>query len=67
VVPARSFAHSNHDGYAPAWDVSPTKKAYFDRLFDIFDSEKRGYIEEKVAVPFMVESKLPGEVLTQIW
>ena len=64
-VPARSITHSN--GYAPAWDVSPTEKASSDRLFDNFDSQKRGYIEGEVAVPFMLDSKLPGEVLAQIW
>ena len=65
AVPAYSFTHSN--GYAPAWDVSPTEKASSDRLFDSLDSEKRGYIEGEVAVPFMLDSKLPGEILAQIW
>ena len=64
-TPARSFAHSN--GHAPAWDVSPTEKTSSDRLFDTLDLQKRGYIEGEVAVPFMLESKLPGEVLAQIW
>jgi epidermal growth factor receptor substrate 15 len=65
TVAARSFTHSN--GYAPAWDVSPTEKASSDRLFDTLDSQKRGHIEGEVAVPVMLESKLPGEVLAQIW
>jgi epidermal growth factor receptor substrate 15 len=65
TVPARSFTHSN--GYAPSWDVSPTEKASSDQLFDTLDSQKRGYIEGEVAVPFMLGSKLPGEVLAQIW
>lgn len=65
MAPARSFTHSN--GYAPAWDVSPTEKASSDRLFDTLDSQKRGYIEGEVAGPFMLDSKLPGEVLAQIW
>jgi epidermal growth factor receptor substrate 15 len=65
AVPVRSFTHSN--GYAPAWDVSPTEKASSDRLFDTLDLQKRGYIEGDVAVPFMLDSKLPGEILAQIW
>jgi len=65
AVPARSFTHSN--GYGPPWDVSPTEKASTDRLFDSLDPQKRGYIEGEVAVPFMLESKLPGEVLAQVW
>ncbi|KAF8803613.1 hypothetical protein BYT27DRAFT_7171751 [Phlegmacium glaucopus] len=65
AVPAPSFTHSN--GHAPAWDVSPTEKASTDRLFDSLDPQKRGYIEGEVAVPFMLDSKLPGEVLAQVW
>ena len=65
MVPASSFTHSN--GHAPAWDVSPTEKASSDRLFDILDWQKRGYIEGEVAAPFMLGSKLPGEILAQIW
>ena len=65
TIPAGSITHSN--GYTPAWDVSPTEKASSDRLFDTLDSQKRGYIEGEVAVPFMLDSKLPGEVLAQIW
>lgn len=65
AVPPRSSIHSN--GYAPAWDVSPTEKASSDRIFDTLDPQKRGYIEGEVAVPFMLDSKLPGEVLAQVW
>ena len=65
TVPARSFTLNN--GYAPAWDVSPAEKASTDRLFDTLDPQKRGYIEGEVAVPFMLDSKLPGEVLAQVW
>ena len=65
VVPARPPTHSN--GYASAWDVSPTEKASSDKLFDTLDLQKRGYIEGENAVPVMLESKLPGEILAQIW
>jgi epidermal growth factor receptor substrate 15 len=65
IVSARSFTHSN--GYSPAWDVSPAEKASSDRHFDTLDSQKRGYIEGDVAVPFMLDSTLPAEVLAEIW
>ncbi|TFK42793.1 hypothetical protein BDQ12DRAFT_676809 [Crucibulum laeve] len=52
---------------ANQWDVTPTEKSNADRFFDDLDSQKRGYIEGDVAVPFMLESKLSGEVLAQIW
>ncbi|KAJ7684745.1 hypothetical protein DFH06DRAFT_969429 [Mycena polygramma] len=51
----------------PAWDVSPAEKANSDRWFDSLDTQKRGYIQDDVAVPFMLESKLSGDDLAQIW
>lgn len=50
-----------------AWDVTPTEKASSDTLFDGLDTPKRGYIESDVAVPFMLQSKLPGSDLASIW
>lgn len=50
-----------------AWDVTPTEKATADRFFDTLDSQKLGYIEGAVAVPFMLQSNLPEEVLAQVW
>ncbi|KAF8126520.1 hypothetical protein EV363DRAFT_1174019 [Boletus edulis] len=49
------------------WDVTPVEKANADRVFDTLDSHKRGYIEGDVAVPFLLQSKLPEEVLAQVW
>lgn len=49
------------------WDVTPTEKASADKNFDVLDAQKRGYIESDVAVPFMLQSKLPGEALALIW
>ncbi|KAI1790765.1 hypothetical protein LXA43DRAFT_1144962 [Ganoderma leucocontextum] len=49
------------------WDVTPQEKAGSDRLFDGLDPQKRGFIEGDVAVPFMLQSKLPEEVLAQVW
>jgi epidermal growth factor receptor substrate 15 len=49
------------------WDVTPEDKAKADRFFDTLDPQKKGYIEGDVAVPFMLESKLDGEVLAQVW
>ncbi|KAF8836350.1 hypothetical protein BDN67DRAFT_336385 [Paxillus ammoniavirescens] len=49
------------------WDVTPAGKASADRFFDTLDQHRRGYIEGDVAVPFMLQSKLPEEVLAQVW
>lgn len=54
-------------GQAPAWDVTPAEKASADRFFDTLDTHKQGYIEGEVAVPFMLQSNLPEEVLAQVW
>ncbi|KAJ7702399.1 hypothetical protein B0H17DRAFT_1044211 [Mycena rosella] len=51
----------------PRWDVTPAEKASSDRWFDSLDTQKRGFIQDDVAVPFMLESKLSGEDLAQIW
>jgi epidermal growth factor receptor substrate 15 len=52
---------------APAWDVTPAEKVVSDQWFDGLDKEKKGFIEGSVAVPFMVQSGLPGEILAVIW
>lgn len=49
------------------WDVTPVEKASADRFFETLDSHKRGYIEGDVAVPFLLQSKLPEEILAQVW
>ncbi|KAI6043018.1 hypothetical protein EDC04DRAFT_2600428 [Pisolithus marmoratus] len=49
------------------WDVTPAEKASSDQFFDTLDTHKRGYIEGDVAVPFMLLSKLPEDVLAQVW
>ncbi|KAG7092181.1 hypothetical protein E1B28_008550 [Marasmius oreades] len=49
------------------WDVTAEEKANADRYFVTLDSTKQGFIEGDVAVPFMLESKLPDDVLAHIW
>ncbi|KAF5372949.1 hypothetical protein D9758_001736 [Tetrapyrgos nigripes] len=51
----------------PQWDVTAAEKAQSDSYFDKLDANHAGYIEGDVAVPFMLESKLPGEILAQVW
>lgn len=50
-----------------AWDVAPDEKAQFDQFFDGLDTHKRGYIEGEVAVSFMLQSKLSGDILAHVW
>lgn len=49
------------------WDVTPEEKGRFDKFFDTLDAQKRGFIEGDVAVPFMLQSKLSGDILAQVW
>lgn len=49
------------------WDVTPAEKASADNLFETLDTQKRGYIEGDVAVPFMLQSKLPEDILAHVW
>ncbi|CAA7270180.1 unnamed protein product [Cyclocybe aegerita] len=67
TLPARPNALVKSNGHREEWDVTPTEKASSDRYFDSLDTHKRGFIEGEVAVPFMLKSQLPGEVLAQIW
>ncbi|KIY64907.1 hypothetical protein CYLTODRAFT_380256 [Cylindrobasidium torrendii FP15055 ss-10] len=49
------------------WDVTVAEKTESDGFFDTLDTERRGFIEGDVAVPFMLESQLPGEDLALVW
>ncbi|WAQ92186.1 hypothetical protein PtA15_16A92 [Puccinia triticina] len=52
---------------ALAWDISSTELAQSNIYFDSLDTNRLGYITGDRAVPFMMESKLPGEILARIW
>jgi epidermal growth factor receptor substrate 15 len=70
VLPVQSpFSPSSiaQNGHGVHWDISTKEKADADRFFDELDSQRRGYIEGDVAVPFMLKSNLPGEELAQVW
>ncbi|KAG8901828.1 hypothetical protein FRC00_004226 [Tulasnella sp. 408] len=58
-------ATSTHS--AGDWDISSQEKATADSFFATLDTQKRGFVEGDVAVPFMVKSGLPEPVLAQIW
>ncbi|KAG7452893.1 uncharacterized protein BT62DRAFT_879116 [Guyanagaster necrorhizus] len=49
------------------WDITPAEKANSDKFFDNLDSQRRGYIEGDVTVPFMLESQLGEEDLARVW
>ncbi|PLW09876.1 hypothetical protein PCANC_20010 [Puccinia coronata f. sp. avenae] len=52
---------------ALAWDISSAELAQSNIYFDSLDNNRLGYITGDRAVPFMMESKLPGEILARIW
>jgi epidermal growth factor receptor substrate 15 len=49
------------------WAISPMDKAQFDGIYAGLDKANRGFITGDEAVPFFSNSKLPEEVLAQIW
>ncbi|KAI0781211.1 hypothetical protein BD413DRAFT_23939 [Trametes elegans] len=65
--PAFPFLQQQSTGATPQWDVTPQEKANSDRIFDTLDTQKKGYIEGDVAVPFMLQSNLAEDVLAQVW
>lgn len=50
-----------------AWAISPADKVRFDSIYATLDKTNRGFITGDEAVPFFSNSKLPEEVLAQIW
>lgn len=51
----------------PAWLVTPADKAKFDQFFNNLDTQGRGTISGEQAVSFFSDSRLPEDVLAQIW
>lgn len=49
------------------WAITPQDKAQFDNIFGTVDKENRGFITGEQAVSFFGNSRLPEDVLAQIW
>jgi epidermal growth factor receptor substrate 15 len=49
------------------WDVTPAEKVSSDAIFNDLDKQRLGYIEGDTAVPFMLQSNLPEDVLAAVW
>ncbi|ESZ94137.1 hypothetical protein SBOR_5491 [Sclerotinia borealis F-4128] len=49
------------------WAINPADKLKFDGIYHGLDRSGKGFITGDQAVPFLSESKLPEEVLAQIW
>ncbi|KAK9344972.1 hypothetical protein V1522DRAFT_408832 [Lipomyces starkeyi] len=49
------------------WLITPAQKEHYDSIFATIDRDNRGFIGGDVAVPFFMTSKLPDDVLAQIW
>ena len=49
------------------WDVSAEDKLRSDGFFDNLDVDRLGYVEGGAAVPFMLLSNLPEDILARIW
>ncbi|KZF20589.1 hypothetical protein L228DRAFT_253800 [Xylona heveae TC161] len=49
------------------WAIGPQDKAQFDSIFSTLDKANLGFITGDQAVAFFGNSKLPEEVLAQVW
>lgn len=49
------------------WLITPVDKARFDQLYAGLDKTNKGFITGEEAVTFFSQSKLPEDVLAQIW
>ncbi|KZO99514.1 hypothetical protein CALVIDRAFT_534506 [Calocera viscosa TUFC12733] len=60
-------AHHQAPSVSAPWDITPAEKATADQYFASLDKVNNGYITGDIAVPFMLDSKLPESALAQIW
>ncbi|KAI9782215.1 MAG: hypothetical protein M1839_005329 [Geoglossum umbratile] len=56
-----------HTGADSDWAINREEKAQFDTIFNTVDKSKKGFITGEEAVPFFSNSKLPEDILAQIW
>ena len=49
------------------WAITPHDKVQFDNFFSTVDKDNRGFITGEQAVGFFGNSRLPEDVLAQIW
>lgn len=49
------------------WAISPQDKAQFDNIYASVDKVNRGFITGEQAVAFFSNSRLPEDILAQIW
>ncbi|MCJ1424855.1 hypothetical protein MMC29_002743 [Sticta canariensis] len=63
-----SYTHTQSPGSASEeWAVTSRDKENFDQIFTTVDTANRGFITGDQAVGFFSNSRLPEEVLAQIW
>ncbi|PVH82910.1 hypothetical protein DL98DRAFT_126524 [Cadophora sp. DSE1049] len=65
TAPPQQFPQNS--GPVGEWAITPSDKQKFDGIYNNLDRANKGYITGDEAVPFFSESKLPEEVLAQIW
>ena len=66
--PRPSYTHTQSPGSASEeWAVTSRDKENFDQVFATVDTANRGFITGDQAVGFFSNSRLPEEVLAQIW
>ncbi|CAN6637962.1 EH domain-containing and endocytosis protein 1 [Trichomonascus vanleenenianus] len=61
--------HSNspQQQQQPEWTINPQERARFDSIFNSLDKSRKGLIGAEEVVPFLTTSKLPEDVLAQVW
>ena len=53
--------------YSDDWAISSQEKAQFDQIFASVDTSRKGFVTGEEAVGFFSNSRLPEEILAQIW
>ena len=67
AIPAYSTPPLSTQITGIGWAISPQDKAQFDNIFASVDKANRGFITGEQAVAFFSNSRLPEDILAQIW
>ena len=65
--PSAPTAGSSSGPLSDGWAITPADKTRYDGFFDSLDTERAGYVDGSVVVPFFLQSGLDESTLAHVW
>ena len=65
TMPATALSSSGP--LSDGWAITPADKTRYDGFFDSLDTERAGYVDGSVVVPFFLQSGLDESTLAHVW